>query len=189
MGHIRSPISSAVMPTCRPDKEVNIMTVVRRDVAHSRSRPPEWNLEYYRQTFGWPVRSAGNAILLSCSGDMAVIVIPASWAGEVTHRLVLSDNLGPLVAFAEPHLSWALLAEWDDLLWPPCTAPPGVRLLHRQQTMPLPVTMGDSRGGRWVVPPNPAKRMRPRASAIYAAIKSVPLPTQVAAMRMHRRTS
>lgn len=163
--------------------------VTEHRTTRERSSAHQWSLDYYRRTFGWPVRPEGGSVLLSCSGDMAAVAIPTSWAGEVTHRLVLSENLGPLIAFAQPTPYWVLLAEWEDLLWAPRTTPPGVRLLHCQQTVPLPVTFGDSRGGQWVVPPDARKRVRPRASAIYAAIAAIPLTTQIAAVRIQRRAA
>jgi hypothetical protein len=159
----------------------------RRRDAGVRTRPRSWSLDFYLGTLGWPVRAEENAVLLSCTMNMAAILIPSSWAGEVAHRLVLLDSLGPVLTFANRHPYWAMLAESDDLLRAPESVPAAVYLRQHGESVPLPVTYGDSRGATWVVPPEPGRRWRPTTSTVFASIATMPLSTQLGGCPPSRR--
>lgn len=161
----------------------------RRHGMGGPARPRSWSLEFYLGTLGWPVRAEDNSVLLSCTMSMAAILIPSSWAGEVAHRLVLLDSLGPMLTFATKHPYWAVLAESGDMLAVPANIPPGVHLRQLGESVPLPVTCGDSRGATWVVPPEPSRRWRPTTATVFAAIATVPLSTQLAAAPLRRQRS
>lgn len=145
------------------------------------------DLDYYQHELGWSVRADRDAVLLSCAGTMTAIVLPSSWAGEVTHHLALFGELGPVIAVASAQPSWIVLAAAGDTGGRVATLP-GVRVLCSGEQVPLPVTDGDSRGARWAVSPK-AGGHRPAADAVLAAVALVPLPTRLAAVRMRRRAA